>query len=180
MSSIDINNVLKEHYSVFNGRAKQLTRDSSHVANNASFQIKSSFAVEQFHRVMRVGKHWTNNHGTARETGSGRRKQQKCPSSATARSRKTPYFKTSLELSFSRIMHAHTLQRLFETCSAQQMQLLLWPAYSLDMPSFEHMWDLVSRYRADDLRPAFLEDELWVRITSNMKFASTSRHSKSI
>ncbi|GFY20685.1 hypothetical protein TNCV_1119191 [Trichonephila clavipes] len=37
MCSIDINNVLKAHYSVFNGSAKQLTRNFSHMTNCASF-----------------------------------------------------------------------------------------------------------------------------------------------
>ncbi|GFU47636.1 HTH_Tnp_Tc3_2 domain-containing protein [Trichonephila clavipes] len=39
--SIDLNNVLKTHDRVFNGSAKQLTRDFSHVTFTASFQIRS-------------------------------------------------------------------------------------------------------------------------------------------
>ncbi|GFU94404.1 transposable element Tcb2 transposase [Trichonephila clavipes] len=59
---------------------------------------------------------------------------------STARSRSLPS-RQSLELSFSRIMHAHTLQRLFgDFCSTQHMQLLPWPAYSPDMSPIEHVW----------------------------------------
>ncbi|GFY35077.1 hypothetical protein TNCV_5044521 [Trichonephila clavipes] len=42
MCFVDINNVLKAHYGVFNGSSKQLTRDFSHIPYNASFQIRSS------------------------------------------------------------------------------------------------------------------------------------------
>ncbi|GFX02529.1 hypothetical protein TNCV_727831 [Trichonephila clavipes] len=40
MCSIDINNELKAHYSDFNGSAKQLTRDFSHMPYKAGFQIR--------------------------------------------------------------------------------------------------------------------------------------------
>ncbi|GFW10363.1 hypothetical protein TNCV_5097141 [Trichonephila clavipes] len=41
MCSIDINNVTKVHYSVFIGSTKQLTKDFSHMAHNASSAFKS-------------------------------------------------------------------------------------------------------------------------------------------
>ena len=42
------------------------------------------------------------------------------------------------------------------------MQLLPWPAYSLDMLPIEHEWDLVGQRLAHDLRPAASKDELWL------------------
>ncbi|GFV73178.1 transposable element Tcb2 transposase [Trichonephila clavipes] len=44
------------------------------------------------------------------------------------------------------------------------MQRLPWPAYSPDMSPIEHVWDLVGRSCARDLRPAALKDELLLRI----------------
>ncbi|GFT47351.1 transposable element Tcb1 transposase [Trichonephila clavipes] len=44
------------------------------------------------------------------------------------------------------------------------MQLLPWPAYSLDMSPIEHVWDLVSRRLALDPRPAASKDKLLLRI----------------
>ncbi|GFV16827.1 hypothetical protein TNCV_3363241 [Trichonephila clavipes] len=61
--------------------------------------------------------------------------------SSTARSRSLP--SRYLQLSFRRIMHTHMLQRLFETCSTQRIQLLPSPAYTPDMSLIEHVWDLV-------------------------------------
>ncbi|GFS76699.1 uncharacterized protein TNCV_1622721 [Trichonephila clavipes] len=75
-----------------------------------------------------------------------------------------PSFKSSLELYFSRIMHAHMLQRLFETCSVQHMQLLPWLAHSPDMSSIEHVWDLVGWCLAHDPRPVASKDELFLRM----------------
>ncbi|GFX59569.1 hypothetical protein TNCV_3053881 [Trichonephila clavipes] len=49
--SMDINNVLKAHYSVFDGSAKQLTRDFSHMVYTAGFQISCSLVVVSL-RVM--------------------------------------------------------------------------------------------------------------------------------
>ncbi|GFY25068.1 transposable element Tcb2 transposase [Trichonephila clavipes] len=49
-------------------------------------------------------------------------------------------------------------------CSAQHMQLLPWPAYSLDISPIEHVWDLVCRRLARDPRPAASKDELLLRI----------------
>ncbi|GFU38060.1 transposable element Tcb2 transposase [Trichonephila clavipes] len=66
-----------------------------------------------------------------------------------------PGVMASLELSFSRIMHAHMLQRLFETSiQDQHMQLLPWTAYSPDISPMEHVWDFVGRHLARDPRPA--------------------------
>ncbi|GFW80419.1 transposable element Tcb1 transposase [Trichonephila clavipes] len=49
-------------------------------------------------------------------------------------------FKASLELSFSRVVHAHMLQKTVRNfCSAQHMQLLSWPTYSPDMSPIEHV-----------------------------------------
>ncbi|GFW86094.1 uncharacterized protein TNCV_1969021 [Trichonephila clavipes] len=72
-----------------------------------------------------------------------------------------PSFKASLELSFSRIMQAHMLQRPLDFCSAQHMQLLPWPAYSPDMSPIEHVWDLVRRRLAPDARPTASKDEIF-------------------
>ncbi|GFV61168.1 transposable element Tcb2 transposase [Trichonephila clavipes] len=76
-------------------------------------------------------------------------------------------FKASLELPFSRIMHAHMLQILQDFCLAKHMQLLLWsPAYSPDMTPFEHVWDLVGWRLAHYPCPAASKDELFLRIQS--------------
>ncbi|GFW82423.1 uncharacterized protein TNCV_3819031 [Trichonephila clavipes] len=74
-----------------------------------------------------------------------------------------PSFKASLELSFSRLMNVHMLQRLFET-SVQPMHLLLWSSYSPDMSPIEHVWELVGRRLARDPRPPASKDELLLRI----------------
>ncbi|GFU70639.1 hypothetical protein TNCV_1265631 [Trichonephila clavipes] len=42
------------------------------------------------------------------------------------------------------------------------MQLLPVSAYSLDMPAFEHVWDLVGRCLVRDPDPTASKDELWV------------------
>ncbi|GFT05958.1 transposon Tf2-6 polyprotein [Trichonephila clavipes] len=75
-----------------------------------------------------------------------------------------PSFKASLELSFNKIMHAHMLQRLVKTGSAQHMQLLPWPAYSPDMSPIEHVGDLVGRCLTRDPRTAASKDEFLLRI----------------
>ncbi|GFU63135.1 uncharacterized protein TNCV_3150551 [Trichonephila clavipes] len=76
-----------------------------------------------------------------------------------------PSFKTSLELSFSRIMHAHMLQRLFKTSvEYQHMQLLPWPAYSPDISSVEHVRYLFGRRLAHDPRLAASKDEFLLHI----------------
>ncbi|GFT66894.1 uncharacterized protein TNCV_996731 [Trichonephila clavipes] len=87
-----------------------------------------------------------------------------------------PSFKVSLELSFSRIMHVHMLQRLLETSVQLKIQLLPWPAYSLDKSPIEHVWDLVGQRLVYDPRPAASKDKLLLRIQAIWKFSSTSRH----
>ncbi|GFW01021.1 transposable element Tcb1 transposase [Trichonephila clavipes] len=47
---------------------------------------------------------------------------------------------------------------------SQQGQLLPWPAYSPDMSTIEHVWDIVGRRLARDLRPVASTDEIWLRI----------------
>ena len=54
------------------------------------------------------------------------------------------------------------LQRHFETCSAQKMQLLPWPVYLPDMSPIEHVWDLVDQCLAHDSCHAALKDKLWL------------------
>ena len=49
-------------------------------------------------------------------------------------------------------------------CSVQHIQLLPWPAYSLDMLSIEYVWDLVGRHLVRDPRPAASKDEFLLRI----------------
>ncbi|GFW61965.1 uncharacterized protein TNCV_4669901 [Trichonephila clavipes] len=71
-----------------------------------------------------------------------------------------PSFKASLELSFSRIMHAHMLQRLFET-SVQPNTYNFFLGLIIRQ---EHVWDLVCRRLALDPRPAALKDRLSLRI----------------
>ena len=44
------------------------------------------------------------------------------------------------------------------------MQQLPWHAYSPDMSSIEHVWDLVGLCVAHDPRPAASKDKLWLRI----------------
>ncbi|GFV59714.1 uncharacterized protein TNCV_1907851 [Trichonephila clavipes] len=57
-----------------------------------------------------------------------------------------PSFKASLKLSFSRKVHAHMLQRLFETSvQPNTCNFFLWPSYSPDMSPIEHAWDLIER-----------------------------------
>ncbi|GFV33239.1 transposable element Tcb1 transposase [Trichonephila clavipes] len=72
-----------------------------------------------------------------------------------------PFFKASLEQDNAR---PHVAKTVRDFCSAQHMQLLPWPAYSLDMSHIEHMWDLVTRRLTRDLRPAASKDELLQRI----------------
>ncbi|GFX95078.1 transposable element Tc1 transposase [Trichonephila clavipes] len=60
--------------------------------------------------------------------------------------------------------HPHVAKTVRDFCSAQHMQLLPWPAYSPDMSSIEHVWDLVGRRFARGLRPAASKDELLLRI----------------
>ncbi|GFW72065.1 uncharacterized protein TNCV_4789531 [Trichonephila clavipes] len=72
-----------------------------------------------------------------------------------------PSFKAFPELFFSWIMHAHMLQRLFETpvqpntCNFFLGLLILL---------IEQVWDLLSRCLVRDSRPAASKDELLLRI----------------
>ncbi|GFX82393.1 transposable element Tcb1 transposase [Trichonephila clavipes] len=47
---------------------------------------------------------------------------------------------------------------------SQQVQLLPWPTYCLDMSPIEHVWHIVGRRLAHDFRPVASTDELWLRI----------------
>ncbi|GFU79046.1 transposable element Tc1 transposase [Trichonephila clavipes] len=58
----------------------------------------------------------------------------------------------------------HVAKTVRDLCSAQHMQLLPWPAYSPYMSSIQHVWDLVGRRLARDLRPAASKDELSLRV----------------
>ncbi|GFV83736.1 transposable element Tcb2 transposase [Trichonephila clavipes] len=49
-------------------------------------------------------------------------------------------------------------------CSAQRMQLLPWPPYSLNMSPIKHVWDLVGWRLARDLRSADSKDEFFLHI----------------
>ncbi|GFW12170.1 hypothetical protein TNCV_4936141 [Trichonephila clavipes] len=59
---------------------------------------------------------------------------------------------------------SHVAKTLRDFCSAQLMQILPWPAYSPDMSSIEHVWDLVGRRLTRDPRPAASKDEFLLRI----------------
>ncbi|XP_071039863.1 fatty acyl-CoA reductase 1 [Parasteatoda tepidariorum] len=48
--------------------------------------------------------------------------------------------------------------------ASRQVQLLPWPAYSLDISPIEHVWDFSGRRLTRDHRPVASTDELWVRI----------------
>ncbi|GFW99026.1 uncharacterized protein TNCV_1782451 [Trichonephila clavipes] len=80
-------------------------------------------------------------------------------------SKSLPSFKASLELSFSRIIHAHMLQRLFETsvqpntCNFFLTLLICRIGHHLST-----CVDLVGRCLARDPRPAASKDELLLRI----------------
>ncbi|GFU60483.1 transposable element Tc1 transposase [Trichonephila clavipes] len=54
--------------------------------------------------------------------------------------------------------HPNVAKTVRDFCSAQHMQRLPWPAYSPDMSPIEHVWDLVGRRFARDLRPAASKD----------------------
>ncbi|GFT76280.1 uncharacterized protein TNCV_564531 [Trichonephila clavipes] len=75
-----------------------------------------------------------------------------------------PSFKTSLELSFSRIMHAHMLQRLFETSVQPNTCNFFLGLLIRRICRLEHVWDLVGQLLARDPRPAVSNDELFLSI----------------
>ncbi|GFT85157.1 transposable element Tcb1 transposase [Trichonephila clavipes] len=58
----------------------------------------------------------------------------------------------------------HVAMTVLYFCSAQHMQLLPWPAYSLDMSPIEHEWDLDGRRLALDPRPVASKHEILLRI----------------
>ncbi|GFV64621.1 transposable element Tcb1 transposase [Trichonephila clavipes] len=58
----------------------------------------------------------------------------------------------------------HVAKTVKSYLDSQQVQLLPWPAHSPDMSPIEHVWDIVGRRLARDLRPVSLTDELWLRI----------------
>ncbi|GFW92484.1 transposable element Tcb2 transposase [Trichonephila clavipes] len=136
---------------------------------------------------MQVWKQWTDEHRTARKTGSRRRNVKKARRLTLA-----PHD----ELRFNLWAHDGRIrvrryagerclpQCVFERHSgltpgvmvwgpisyhgrsnllqikAQHMQLLPWPAYSPDMSPIEHVGDLVGRRLVHDPRPAASKDEL--------------------
>ncbi|GFS59941.1 transposable element Tcb1 transposase [Trichonephila clavipes] len=58
----------------------------------------------------------------------------------------------------------HVAKTVKSYLDSQQVQHLHWPAYSPDMSPIEHVWDIVGRRLARDLRPVASTDELWLRI----------------
>ena len=56
----------------------------------------------------------------------------------------------------------HVAKTIRDFCSAQQMQLLPWVAYSQDLSPIEHIRDLVGRCLTRDLRPAASKEEIWL------------------
>ncbi|GFY36377.1 transposable element Tc3 transposase [Trichonephila clavipes] len=58
----------------------------------------------------------------------------------------------------------HVAKTVKSYLDSKQVQLLPWPAYSPDMSSIEHVWDIVGGRFARDLRPVVSTDELWLRI----------------
>ncbi|GFV66703.1 uncharacterized protein TNCV_2595231 [Trichonephila clavipes] len=91
-----------------------------------------------------------------------------------------PSFKVSLELSFRRIMHAHMLQKLFETsvqpntCNFFLGLLIPWICRLLSTNGFG--------WSASRSCSAFcnFKRRTFAAHTSNVEFSSTSRHSKSV
>ncbi|GFX82567.1 uncharacterized protein TNCV_2167151 [Trichonephila clavipes] len=74
------------------------------------------------------------------------------------------HYKASLELSFSRIMHAHMLQRLFETSVQPNSYSFFLGLLIPDMSPMEHAWDLVGLCFARDPLLAASKDELLLSI----------------
>ncbi|GFU35407.1 transposable element Tcb1 transposase [Trichonephila clavipes] len=54
----------------------------------------------------------------------------------------------------------HVAKTIRDFCSAQHMQLLLWPACSPDMSTIEYVWSLVGRHFSCHPCPASSKDEL--------------------
>ena len=53
-------------------------------------------------------------------------------------------------------------------CSAQQKQLLFWPACSPDLSPIEHVWDLVISHLDHDRNLAASKHEFWPRIQAEL------------
>ncbi|GFX43217.1 transposable element Tc1 transposase [Trichonephila clavipes] len=164
---------------------KVTTCSNALVSINATHMTTLSVA-EQFHRVMRVWKQWTDEHRTTRKTGSGRRKV-----TSARDDRHLLYMVVNYPKTFSRqlaarwstatgvLMSASSIRRclLHHGMRARQdntrpyvakivrhMQLLPWPAISPDMLLIEYVWDLVGRRLACDPHPAASKDKLLLRI----------------
>ncbi|GFX91887.1 hypothetical protein TNCV_3577171 [Trichonephila clavipes] len=58
----------------------------------------------------------------------------------------------------------HIAKTVRDFCSAQDIQLVSWPAYSPDLSYSEHVWDFVGRRLVRDSRPAASKDEILLRI----------------
>ncbi|GFX02023.1 transposable element Tcb2 transposase [Trichonephila clavipes] len=58
--------------------------------------------------------------------------------------------------------HPHVAKTVRDFGSAQHMQLLPWPAYSLDLSPIEQALDLVGRLLTRDPSPTASKDELWL------------------
>ena len=85
------------------------------------------------------------------------------------------FFKALLELFFNRIMHAHMLQRLYETCSAQHMQLLPYRLLStcdIWLVGVSHVICVLLLQKTNFGTTG--------NNTSNMEFYFTNKHSKSV
>ncbi|GFW71576.1 hypothetical protein TNCV_2310111 [Trichonephila clavipes] len=54
---------------------------------------------------------------------------------------------------------SHVAKTVRDLCLAQHMQLLPWPAYSLDMSPIEHVWYWVGRRLTRDPHSAASKDE---------------------
>ncbi|GFW67513.1 transposable element Tc1 transposase [Trichonephila clavipes] len=52
----------------------------------------------------------------------------------------------------------HVAKTVKSYLDSQQVQLLPWPAYSPDMSTIEHVWDIIGRRLACDLRPVASTD----------------------
>ncbi|GFU41132.1 hypothetical protein TNCV_1058601 [Trichonephila clavipes] len=144
--------------------------------------------------LMRFWKQWTDEHRTTLKTFSGRRKVTSAHddqhllhmamNDRKASSRQLVYYYRCTNVSFidsstsaaswfacipgvifqQDNAHPHVAKTVRDFCSAQHMQILLWPAYSPDISPIEHLWDLVDRCVARDPRPAASKDELLLRM----------------
>ncbi|GFU35863.1 transposable element Tcb2 transposase [Trichonephila clavipes] len=75
--------------------------------------------------------------------------------------------------------HPHVTKTVRDFCSAQDMQLLPWPAYLPDMSPIEHVWNLVGWHLARDPCPAASIDELLLCIQAIWN-SLPQAHSKSV